>query len=125
MRTSSPRERRCRTWDAVTVAWTVALRALHRGDGAGARAGAAEMMVALRWGSGGDGTGARGAGAPNFGSSTSVRHHYSFGPDDRLGDPFGIASAGRTPVRFVTSSSIRLCMSATRPRKLLPSNLKS
>ena len=32
------RERRCRTWDAVTVALTAALRALHRGDGAGARA---------------------------------------------------------------------------------------
>jgi hypothetical protein len=32
------RERRCRTWDAVTVARTAALRAPHRGDGAGARA---------------------------------------------------------------------------------------
>jgi len=32
------RERRCRTWDAVTVARTVALRAAHRGDGADARA---------------------------------------------------------------------------------------
>ena len=45
---AQPRERRCRTWDAVTVAWTVALRALHRGDGAGARAVAAETMAAPR-----------------------------------------------------------------------------
>ena len=56
-------ERRCRTWDAVTVAWTAALRTLRRGDGAGARAVEAETVAALRRSSGGDGTGARGAGA--------------------------------------------------------------
>ena len=62
-----PRERRCRTWDTATVARAAALRAPHRGDGAGARAVEAEMVAALRRGNGGDGTGDRGARArPSF-----------------------------------------------------------
>jgi hypothetical protein len=44
----------------------------HHRDGAGARAVAAEMMVALRWYCGEDGMGARGADG-TAGQSTSVR----------------------------------------------------
>ena len=57
---AQPRASACKDQDAVTGARTAALRALHRGDGAGARAVVAEMMAALRRRSGGDGTGARG-----------------------------------------------------------------
>ena len=40
-------ERRCRAWDAAAMARTAALRAPHRGDGAGARAVEAETAWTL------------------------------------------------------------------------------
>ena len=45
---AQPRASACKDQDAVTGAQTAALRALHRGDGAGARAVAAETMAAPR-----------------------------------------------------------------------------
>ena len=60
---AQPRASACKDQDAVTAARAAVLRAPHRGDGAGARAVAAEMMVAPRRSNGGNGTGARGAEA--------------------------------------------------------------
>jgi hypothetical protein len=60
---AQPRASACKARNAVTEAQIAALRASHRGDGAGARAVAAKTVAALRRGNGGDDTGARGAGA--------------------------------------------------------------
>lgn len=56
-----PRASACKDQDEVTGARTAALWALHRGDGAGARAVEAETVAVFRRGNGEDGTGARGA----------------------------------------------------------------